>query len=409
MNVFKLCFSYLRSRALLTAFNLLLLALGIGMVVLLLLAGSQLQDKLERDARGIDLVVGAKGSPLQLILSSIYHVDVPTGNIPLAEAEKLTANPLIRRAIPLALGDSFKGYRIVGTDFDYLAHYGATTAQGRLWERPMEAVLGAEVARKTGLHAGAVFASAHGLTEGGELHEHSPYHVVGVLVPTGSVVDRLVLTSVASVWKVHEHHDEDHEAEHAGEDKAEDEHHDPTSREITALLIQYRSPLAAATLPRLINTQSALQAASPAVETARLLQITGVGLDGVRVFAAILIVSAALSIFIALYNALHERQYDLAIMRTLGATPRWLLGAVLFEGLLIALGGALLGLLAGHIAAELLGRSIDMFRWVNLTGWTWEASEFWLLLLAAFVGLLATSIPAWQAYRTDIAKTLAEG
>jgi putative ABC transport system permease protein len=145
------------------------------------------------------------------------------------------------------------------------------------------------------------------------------------------------------------------------------------------------------------------------VETARLLQITGVGLDGVRVFAAILIVSAALSIFIALYNALHERQYDLAIMRTLGATPRWLLGAVLFEGLLIALGGALLGLLAGHIAAELLGRSIDMFRRVDLTGWTWEASEFWLLLLAALVGLLASLIPAWQAYRTDIAKTLAEG
>jgi putative ABC transport system permease protein len=409
VNVFKLCLSYLRSRALLTAFNLALLTLGIGMVVLLLLVSSQLRDKLERDARGIDLVVGAKGSPLQLILSSIYHVDVPTGNIPLAEAQKLTTNPLVRKAIPLALGDSFKGYRIVGTEFDYLAHYGATTAQGGLWKQPMEAILGAEVARKTGLGVGATFAGAHGLSEGGELHEHSPYRVVGVLVPTGSVLDRLVLTSVASVWSVHEQHHEEHDANHAAKGEVEAEDHDAGAREITALLIQYRSPLAAATLPRLINSKSALQAASPAVETARLLQITGVGLDGVRVFAAILIVSAALSIFIALYNALHERQYDLAIMRTLGATPRWLLGAVLFEGLLIALGGALLGLLAGHIAAELLGRSIDMFRRVDLTGWTWEASEFWLLLLAALVGLLASLIPAWQAYRTDIAKTLAEG
>ena len=411
MNVFKVCFSYLRSRALLTAFNLLLLALGIGMVVLLLLAGSQLQEKLERDARGIDLVVGAKGSPLQLILSAVYHVDVPTGNIPLAEAEKLRANPLIRTAIPLALGDSFKGYRIVGTDAQYPAHYGAAPAQGRLWKQPMEAVLGAEVARKTALGVGAAFAGAHGLTEGGELHEHSPYQVVGVLAATGSVIDRLVLTSVESVWKVHEHHDEDHDHEPAGNDKAEAEHYDPdpVSREVTALLIQYRSPLAAATLPRLINSQSALQAGSPAVETARLLQITGVGLDGVRVFAAILIVSAALSIFIALYNALRERQYDLAIMRTLGATPRWLLGAVVLEGLLIALSGALLGFLAGHVAAEVLGRSIDMFRRMNLTGLTWVPSESWLLLLAAAVGLVATLVPAWQAYRTDIAKTLAQG
>ena len=125
MNLPSLSFAYLRARPLATALNLLLLALGIATITLLLLATSQLEERMSRDARGFDLVAGAKGSPMQLVLSAIFHLDAPTGNIPLAAAQALARSPLVKKSIPLALGDSYRSFRIVGTNHDYPAHYGA--------------------------------------------------------------------------------------------------------------------------------------------------------------------------------------------------------------------------------------------------------------------------------------------
>lgn len=398
MNLLTLSLTYLRARALTSVLNLLLLALGIGTIVVLLLFSAQLEDRLTRDARGFDLVVGAKGSPLQLILSSIYHVDVPTGNIPLAEAEALRKHRLVRAAIPLALGDSYRGFRIVGTEHTYPAHYGATLAEGHLWQKPLEATIGAQVAAATGLRVGGTLVGSHGLAGEGEEHGEHAYRVVGVLAATGSVMDRLILTPVESVWLVHE---EQHGA--AGGEEADHEE----DREITALLIRYASPLAAATLPRLINNQSALQAASPQFESARLLTLLGVGLDTLRAFGLLLIGTAALGVFVALYNAMQERRYDLALMRSLGATRGTLLRQVLLEGLLLAGAGTAVGIGLGHGVAELLGLLLPDARAMGLTGLAWLPQEFSLLLLAASVGLVAAALPAAQAYRTDIAATLA--
>ena len=148
-------------------------------------------------------MIGAKGSPLQLVLASIYHVDFPTGNIPLAEAERWAGHPLVAEAIPLALGDSLAGFRIVGTEPAYAAHYGAELAAGRLWQEPFEATLGATVAARTGLEVGDRFVGSHGLAAGGPRAWRAPYTVVGVLEPTASVLDRVVLTPIESVWLVH--------------------------------------------------------------------------------------------------------------------------------------------------------------------------------------------------------------
>jgi len=183
----------------------LLLTLGVATITLLLLLTTALDERLRRDAAGIDLVVGAKGSPLQLVLSGIYHVDVPPGNIPLAEVDTLRADPLIAEVVPIAMGDSFRGAHIVGTEPTFLGLYHARLAGGALWKAPMEAVLGADIARQSGLAIGARFAGSHGLAEGGEVHADNPYRVVGVLQSAGTVIDRLVLTGVESVWKVHEH------------------------------------------------------------------------------------------------------------------------------------------------------------------------------------------------------------
>src|SRR5258705_8944422 len=260
----------MRARPLQTALSLGLLALGVGTIVAALLVVSQLEERMGRDARGIDLVVGAKGSPMQLILSGIYHLDAPTGNIPLSAAQSIAKNRMVKRAIPLALGDSWKGFRIVGAPRQYAEHYGAKLRSGKYYESEMDAVLGSEVAARTGTAVGAHFNGAHGMGGDGDEHANAPYTVVGVLERTGSVIDRLVLTGIESVWHVHESaHGRPaataNERPGAAAKAAADE-----EREVTVLLVQYASPLAVATLPRAVNSQSELQAASPAFENARL-------------------------------------------------------------------------------------------------------------------------------------------
>jgi putative ABC transport system permease protein len=392
MNLPGISLAYLRAKPLATALNLLLLALGIATIAVLMLATQQIEERMGRDARGIDMVAGAKGSPMQLVLAAVFHLDAPAGNIPLADAMELARHRLVKRAIPMALGDSYRSFRIVGTNHDYVALYGARLAQGSLWTKPMEAVLGAQAAHATGMRVGAKFAGAHGLGEGGEAHEEEPYQVVGVLAPTGTVIDRIVLTSVESVWEVHEH----------GKPPG-------GPREITALLVQYASPLAAVTLPRAVNAGPTLQAASPAYESARLFRMLGVGVEVLRAFGFVLVLAAGLSVFIALTNALQERRYDLAVMRMLGAKRAKLMGLLLLEALTLSAAGALLGLALGHVLMELLGAALRSAHQVPVTGWTWAARELWLVVLALGVGALAALLPAWRASRAEVAPVLAEG
>jgi putative ABC transport system permease protein len=401
LNLATLSASYLRARPLNTALSVILLALGVATIVLLLLVVGQAEERMHRDARGIDLVVGAKGSPMQLMLSGIYHLDAPTGNIPLSSSVLLSKNRFIKKAMPLALGDSWKSYRIVGAEKLYADHYGAELREGRFYQKPMEAVLGAEVAARTNTRVGATFKGAHGMgSEPGEEHEGA-YTVVGVLAKTGSVIDRLVLTPIESVWQVHE--------EHQGPQDDADRKALMEAREVTVVLVQYASPLAAAMLPRQINSQSELQAASPAYETARLFSIVGVGIDALRGFASVLILAAGLSVFIALYSALEERRYELAVMRTLGASPGKLFGLLIGEAVVLSLLGVVLGLMLGHALASILGAWLERQQHYPVTGLEWRPEELWVAGIALTVGVVAAIVPAWRAYRTDVSRTLARG
>ena len=403
MTLARISLSYLWQRRLSTALNVSLLAFGVAAVTLLLLSSAQLEERVYRDARGIDLVVGAKGSPTQIILSSIYELDVPTGSISWTEAQEIAKHRGVSKAIPLALGDTYAGFRIAATSHDYVAHYAAAVLEGRLWHGPMEAVMGADVAAATRARIGATFLASHGLLgAGGEPHTEHPYRIVGVLARTGSVIDQLVLTDVQSFWTLHAQHTPP-EVDLVTEPQTDD------GRKISALLIQYASAGAAGDLPRYVNAYSDLQAASPAYETARLFSIVAVGMDLLRGFALVLMVSAALSIFIALYNGLNERRYDLAVMRTLGATRENIMALLLFEGIMLAFVGAVVGLLLGHVLTSMLGFALRQAQQITVTGWTWYASELWIVGLALLVGVATALLPAWRAHEVDIAGTLARG
>ncbi|MBI2744357.1 MAG: ABC transporter permease [Burkholderiales bacterium] len=400
MTLLQLSWRYLWARPLATVLNLLLLTLGLAAITLVLLTRAQLDRAFERDLAGIDAVVGAKGSPLQLILSGVFHLDVPPGNILLRDAQALAKDARVAQLIPLSLGDSYRGFRIVGTTHDYPAHYGAQLAQGRLWQQPMEVVLGHQAAQATGLQPGQPFAGAHGLADGGAAATHAahPYVVSGVLAPCACVLDRLLLTATESVWEVHEvahGKDDDHDAAH------EDE-----KREITLALVRYRSPLAAATFPRYVNTQTNMQAAAPALEITRLLRMVGVGTDVLRGFALVLLLSAGLSVFIALWSAVRERREDLALLRMLGAPPRRLAALLLCEAFWLAALATGLGLLGGHGLTSLLGYLLAAEQSLPMTGWLWLGVELWVPALALTVAVLAALLPALGAYRMEAGQLL---
>lgn len=397
MKTLAFAWRYLWSRPLGAALNVLLLSLGLASITFLLLVGYQLNIAFERDLAGIDLVVGAKGSPMQLILSGVLHIDAPPANIPLKAVQELEKHPMVAAIIPISLGDNLRSYRIVGTSQAYLSHYQATLAQGRNWSQPLEVVVGATVARKLGLALGNTFAGSHGLGAGGHTHGDSLYTVVGILEPNGSVLDRLILTDTASVWKVHE----DYTSVDAQDRKVMEE-----EREITMALVQYKTPLAAMSFPRFVNANTEMQAAAPALEISRLLHMLGLGTDVLRAFAGVLLLTAGLSVFIALWGAVRERRGDLALLRMLGAPPAKVAALLLCEALWLGLLAAVLGLLLGQAFTAALAWGLQLDNSLLIGGMVWPP-ELWVVpCLALGVSLVSALLPALGAYRVSVLSLL---
>lgn len=331
----------------------------------------------------------------------MFQLDVPTGNVPLAAVQALQKHPQVAKLIPISMGDSFRGFRIVGTTPDYLIHYQARFAQGDVWAAPMQAVLGAQVAAQSGLKVGDRFAGNHGLGGGGEAHGQTPYVVSGVLAVSGSVLDRLVLTDSASVWQVHE-------AAHQGDTALDDEDRQllEAEREVTLALIQYRTPLAAVTFPRFVNSSTEMQAAAPALEITRLLNMVGVGTDVLRALAGVLLLTAGLSVFIALWSAVRERRADLALLRMLGAPPRKVAALLLCEALWLALLATVIGVLAGQGLMALLAWLLQLDKSFLMGAMAWPVELIAVPALAVGVALLSALLPAYEAYRVNVFELL---
>jgi putative ABC transport system permease protein len=363
-----------------------LCALGVAAVISILWLQQTLETHASRQAAGIDLVVGAKGSGLQNTLAAVYHADIPNGNVPLAAVEQLAQNPMIARTEPISLGDSVGGARIVGARNSFFALYGANAAQGNLPQQPFDAVVGASAATRLKLKIGDNFVGSHGLAEGGEAHGNYPYTVVGILAPTGRVIDELVVTPLESVWLAHEGHTAS------------------TEPEVTFALLTLRSPIAMATLPRAINSQTNLHASSPAIESARLLANFGWVALIVKAFAAALIASAALATFAALAQALERRQTDLALLRAIGVPRGRIAALVLLEAVAVALAAFL-------VALTLVAAGAYWLSQFALPGLQIDVGYGALLSLAVVLATvtlaLVASLPTLRrAFRIDVATQL---
>lgn len=408
MNLLKISVANLKEKKLNSFLSALLLTLGIGMISLLLLLDRQLDEQFKKNIKGIDMVVGAKGSPLQVILSSIYQIDAPTGNIPLAEVNGLKRNPFVKSVIPLSMGDNYQGFRILGTTPQYPAHFEAKTTEGKLFDASMEVTIGSKVAEATKLKIGDTFASSHGLDSQGDAHGDKKYKVVGIFEANGSVVDQLVLTSLASVWDIHEH------AEAAGHDEHEEENHQETEaghdeeKQVTSALVQFRSAMGLITIPRQINENTSMQAALPSIEINRLFSLLGVGIETLRALALIIISIAGVSVFISLYNSLKERKYEMALMMSMGATRTRLFLMLLMEGIMLAVIGFFTGIIVSRIGLLLFSKAAERDFHYSLSEFSILPEEIYLFIGALVIGLLAAALPSLGIYRLNISRTLAE-
>lgn len=439
-----------------TLLSIILLTASVAIITLLILLQDQFEKKFSDNIDGIDMVLGAQGSPLQLILSSVYQVDAPTGNIDYTEAKKWMKHPFVETAIPLAFGDNYRGFRIVGTTPEYLHKYGAEITNGKIFDKNFEVVVGSTVAQKMNIKVGDKFFGSHGDSEEGEVHENHAYIVTGIASSTGKVVDNLILCNIPSVWAMHDHehdhenegeavedhdheghghHDHeaaeeahDHEDHMAAEEEGEEHHHEdghdhdhaeeihdhvdmPVSeegKEITAVLIKFKSKMGIVTWPRLIPQNTKMQGALPAIEINRLFTLFGIGLDALQYLAYGIMLISGISIFIALFNTLKERKYEFALLRVNGASRLQLLMLVLIESLLLCVTGYIFGTIVGRLALSLIsGSSESEFKIsFNPMEFVWE-KEGYLFLLTIFVGVLAAVIPAVKAYGLNISKTLA--
>ncbi len=230
MKLTYLAFKNMVSKPLNLLMSIMLLSLSVSLVTFVLQLSQQLGGQLNKNIAPFDMVVGAKGSPLQLVLSSVLHVDVPTGNIKLKETKMLQQHPFVQTAIPVSYGDNYRGYRILGTKAEYLDHYNATLADGELYKKSFEVVAGSNVTQRLGLKVGDTFVSSHGLAaSNAEAHDEHPFTVKGILKPTGTVVDQLLITNLESIWEAHdhgEHESQDEEHREEGEPHEEVDHHD---------------------------------------------------------------------------------------------------------------------------------------------------------------------------------------
>ena len=360
---------------------------GITVITVSILVNQITKETFSKNNPGLDAVVGAKGSPLQLVLSSIHHVDIPTGNISYQNAQKIIRHPAIKSAIPISLGDNFQNFRIVGTNKKFLKLYSANLISGTAWSKPMQAVIGYNVSQITKLKLNKFFVGSHGLIDTGDIHAEQPYKVVGVLNKTGTILDNLILTSLESVWSLHTDVNKD-------------------KLEITSLLLKYKNKTSSFSFPRLINKGTNMQAASPSFEISKLLKLTGNAHRVVDYLSVLIILLSFIGILFTLLNNINERKYDLAILRTLGFSRWKLFSIILSEGMIISIVGSTIGLIFGYLVYEsmhyfsIVGRSIELGQ-LNFLN-----DLFLIWITVNIIAFITCLVPCIKVYKQNIRTTL---
>lgn len=411
MSLWHIAWKYLWNRWFTTTLTILSVALAVGLISAILTIRNETEKRFVEEQLAYDIIVGGPGSPLQLVLNSIYYLDSPSYPLPYSEYLRLKAEEDVAYAFPIALGDTYEGFRIVGTtveifdypwtsDVDGEKRYPYQITDGRFFDKPMEAVLGYRVARELGLEIGSTFAGWHGTLDLGSLaefdHADTEYTVVGILKPSATSNDRAIFVDLQSVWDLHAEHDEE-EGEHVEEDE----------RKVSAVLIDLES---SAYRFQFMQTVYDNYAATPAMPIVEITNVFNEILQPIMVIMMavgyVVVVISALSIMIGLYLSIIQRKRDMAIMRALGASAYEIFGAVMIEALLVTMIGVACGWGLGKVVAIGLGVYMSTHYGFTIHGAATSLLEIKFFAVVALIGLFAGIVPAWQAYQSDIAEDL---
>lgn len=437
MSLWKIAWRNIQQRALASALTGFSMALGVAMVAAVLVIHGVIDRSFRRGAQGYDLIVGpATGTPLQLVLNTVYYIGDPAGKLPHEHYLELISHRFqlpdgrlaapFQSAIPVCMGGFYQGFPLVGTtpeifELSFLEgqHYEFTQrgGQGRNMEPDafFEAVIGPGVARAANLKIGDTFRPVH--ARGGVEceEEHRPFEVVGIFAPTGTPNDRAIFVNIEGFWRMHEHDHGAGEGPEKHEEHEEHEDHEAHERFVSAVLIRLddSDPTLAVNVPRLIEDHrisgvQVFQAAHPSVEVARLLEGIIGNVQWVLLILAVLVcVVAGVGILVSIYNSMNERRRDIAIMRALGASRLTVMMVILLESILLSLGGGAVGVLLSHGLVGVLGPLIAEHTGVYVSALQFQAAEL-VLIPGLIVGAsIVGYVPAWAAYKTDVAKALA--
>ncbi len=396
MNIVKLSYKNIIAKPLQTFLTVLILTLSIGLLLGVKQLNKVFESQLQQSLNGVDMVVGAKGSPLQLVLSAVLHIDNPTGNIPYNEAKKIAENKYIEEAIPISIGDNYKGYKIVGTLAGFVDLHKTSIETGAIFNTIYEVVIGHAVAENLNLNIGDTFYSSHGMIENAvESHDERPLKVVGILKPTQNVIDRLILTNLESIWQLHEHEDENDNQDH---------NHD--NADITALLLKFKNKRGLLFLPRDINENTPFQAALPKYQLDKLFKFTAIGTKAITWIALSILFVSGISMFVSLYRMVKERAKELALIRTYGATRNKLILLVFSEGLLVGIFSFFLGVLLATFSLQTIFSLIkDTYKQqIYLLEFHNDILEMFLFIFGIII--IAILIAIRPIFKMDISKII---
>ncbi len=415
MSLARIAWRYLWSRPLITIAAVTGIALGVALICAVLTLRRETEASLKREAGLFDMVVGAKGSPLQLVLSTVYHLDVPTGNIPVARYKALKADPRVAAAYAIGLGDNYKNFRIVGVESDYFGmkdpNRGTPVlelAQGELFKDAFDVVLGSSVAAQTDLKLGATFAGTHGLVSvaGSAVHDDFPYRVVGILKPSGTAQDRAIFAPMESIWRVHEKEESVHDAikglstaENSGGNSTKGDGRGARDQ-VTAVLLQLKARGMRLWLADEVRNGTESMPAIPVNEVLRLYDNVLTPMQqALLAVAALVVVVSVLTVMTTLYQAAERRRKDIAIIRTLGGRPREIFTLSVAEAMLLSLTGIVIGALLGHGGLVLASHFLQESSGITVGAWSMDGVEILLLSVVFLCGSIAGLVPAVVSYR----------
>lgn len=380
---------------------------------------AQLSSNVIDNISEYDLIVGKNGSSTGLVMSTVFYYGAPEGNIDISYLEELEKDKYVQKAVPLGMGDTYNGYKIIGTSALFFDNENYILKNGKFIENEGDVVLGSTVAKRTGLKIGDTFKSQHGLTEAennssSHHNENFEYTVVGILEPTNTPNDTVLFTTIETLWNTHNIHYEHNDINEQNKNSEKAKSHtlsegsdvETNTSLLTAVLIRSRGLSEQNLLYQELKKDEKIQVIMPTDTLRGLLSSLNIGEVVITLIASVSVILSVIMLFITMLTSSIERRKDISILRALGAKRSTVFLIIIIEILIIAIIGVLLGFLVAHLLVGMIGNYVVTNYGLNISAWTVQSEEIFVMFITLILSLIAGIIPAMMVYKTDATKYL---